>query len=446
VTCTSGCTTTSGTCAYTPGSAPTGPCIVLSAMGGVTSNYPVATTSSAFATAATGTLSSGASNIGFSSYAVLMSMQAVGTTVVQTWSIVSNGTVSGARTAQVQVISTLETPLIGVTGNSYSAFATGSVCGAITFSGSAATNSYDSTKLGTASYWSGGSVGSGHPLINTSSPANVGTNGNLTDSGGATINGKLYTPRTGVGTCNNGGGGVAGDALTQSGSATVTGGLVQLASTWYPTTPSAPTPLPGTATQSSSHNTGCTGYTNCTLPSGAGNPNIVKISGGNSVASATLLGNVTISSDVVFHVGAASGCPCYYTVNSFNISGGASLVIDGGPVIINVAGTGISSGNVLTLSGGGVANSTFVASNLQINYAGTSPVSLSGGTASAAIINTPNADVTLSGGADFYGTLLTKTLNDSGGTAIHYDQALSSMFSSESTGNPLLTSFSWKKY
>jgi hypothetical protein len=449
VTCSSGCTTTTGTCSYTPGGTPSGPCVVLSAVTGVNSNYPVSATATSFASAGTGTLTSGSAPIGYSAYAVLMSMQSVGTTVVQTWSIVSNGTVSGARTGQVQVISTLETPMIGVTGNGYAAFATGSGCGAITFSGSASTNSYDSSKLGTASYWSGGVVGSGHPVVNTTSNANVGTNGNLTDSGGTTINGKLYTPRTGVGTCNNGGGGVAGDADTQSGSATVTGGLVQLATTWYPTTPAAPVPTAPTTTQSFSHNTGCGSITQCSLPSGSGSPNILKITGGTGVGTATLLGNVTLSSDVVLHLGAAGGCSpaCYYTINSLAISGGASLVIDGGPVIINIAGNSVTGSNkAFDLSGGGVANSTFVPSNLQINYAGTQPVNASGGTSNAALIDAPNAPATLSGGADFYGAILAATLTDSGGTAIHYDQQLNSMYSTQSTGNPLLTSFSWKKY
>lgn len=144
VKCVSGCSTTSGTCTYSPGGTPSGPCVVLSSMTGVTANYPVLATSNAYGTAGAGTLSSGASAIGFSTYAVLMSMQSVGTTVVQTWSIVSKGTVTGARTATVNVISTLETPMIGVTGNSYAAFATGSGCGAITFTGSANTNSFDS--------------------------------------------------------------------------------------------------------------------------------------------------------------------------------------------------------------------------------------------------------------------------------------------------------------
>ena len=439
VTCTSGCTTTTGTCSFSSGSAPTGPCVVLSAMTGVNSNYPVASTATAFAAAATGTLNSGASNIGYSAYAVLTSMQPVGTSVVQTWTIVSNGTVSGARTAQVQVTSTLETPMVGTTGNSYAAFATGDSCGSITFGGSAVTNSYNSKAALVA----------GKPVI-SSSTGNVGTNGNLTQSGTATINGKLYTPRTGVGTCNNGGGGDAGDALSQSGSATVTGGVVQLAAAWAPPTPAAPSPAPPTTAQAFAHGTGCGANAACSYPSGAGSPNIIKWAGGSSVATATLMGDVQTSSDVVMHLGAASGCPCYYSMNSFTVGGGSSVVIDGGPVIININGATsaflTATKPAVDLEGGGIANATYVASNLLINYGGAHPVTIQGGSSMSAVIDAPNAAVSVLNGGDMYGAIISKTLTDSGGTKLHYDTQLNSMYSSQSAGTPLLTSFSWKKY
>ena len=87
-----------------------------------------------------------------------------------------------------------------------------------------------------------------------------------------------------------------------------------------------------------------------------------------------------------------------------------------------------------------------MASNLQINYGGSAKITLSGGTYSSAMVNAPNAPITLSGGADFYGSVIGATLTNSGGTKLHYDTQLNAMFSSQSGGNPLLTSFSWKKY
>jgi hypothetical protein len=40
-----------------------------------------------------------------------------------------------------------------------------------------------------------------------------------------------------------------------------------------------------------------------------------------------------------------------------------------------------------------------------------------------AIVNAPNAAVVLHGGADFYGSILANTIDDSGGTNLHFDNA-----------------------
>src|SRR5581483_7804604 len=102
------------------------------------------------------------------------------------------------------------------------------------------------------------------------------------------------------------GGGVAGDALTQSGSATVTGGLVQLPQVVTIAPPALPNPMPPTSTSSFSHNTGCGSIAACTYPTGSGNPNVIKFAGGNSAATAMQMGNVSTSSDVVLHLGATT--------------------------------------------------------------------------------------------------------------------------------------------
>lgn len=100
--------------------------------------------------------------------------------------------------------------------------------------------------------------------------------------------------------------------------------------------------------------------------------------------------------------------------------------------------------DALTESGGALVNSGFDSSMLQIQYAGTGTVKVSGGVSTAAMIYAPNAGVQLTGGSDFYGSILSKTLDDSGGTDIHYDKSLSSKFST--AGNYMLSSFTWKKY
>jgi hypothetical protein len=97
----------------------------------------------------------------------------------------------------------------------------------------------------------------------------------------------------------------------------------------------------------------------------------------------------------------------------------------GGPVVFNIAGKSITGGNaVLDLSGGVMSNASGMASNLQFYYAGFQPIKLSGGTGSYAVVYAPNAAINVSGGSHFYGNMIGSTINNSGGTAIHYDANL----------------------
>ncbi|MBI3262727.1 MAG: pilus assembly PilX N-terminal domain-containing protein, partial [Acidobacteria bacterium] len=212
--------------------------VVLSAMTGVSSNYPVAAVVTAFTTAAKGSLAADQTAINYSVYATLLAMQTFdpyggtpgGTPgVVQTWQITSDGTLSGSRKATVEVTAVAEQPVWPA--SSYAAFATANTCGAIYLHGNVTTNSYDSSGLS----------GNTAPTL-TSTGGNVGTNGNLQIQGSVSIDGNLYTPRTGVGTCTAN----AVDALSETGSASVMGSLVQLPSTVVYPTPPLPSPLPPT--------------------------------------------------------------------------------------------------------------------------------------------------------------------------------------------------------
>jgi hypothetical protein len=40
-----------------------------------------------------------------------------------------------------------------------------------------------------------------------------------------------------------------------------------------------------------------------------------------------------------------------------------------------------------------------------------------------AVVNAPKAAVVLHGGADYYGTIMANTIDDSGGTNLHFDAA-----------------------
>jgi hypothetical protein len=117
-------------------------------------------------------------------------------------------------------------------------------------------------------------------------------------------------------------------------------------------------------------------------------------------------------------------------------------VIDSGPVIMNVVGTGAT--NPVDFSGGSVSNGSFVPKNFQILYAGTDGVQVSGGAATALMVYAPNAQVSLTGGSSIYGSVMGASIKDNGGTAIHYDRDLPTEFFT--AWNSMLSSFSWKKY
>ena len=95
-----------------------GKAVVLSAMSGVSSNYPDATVVTAYQAAASSSLP-GVPNASYSTYATLLRMtqgtgasflSATGGGVIQTWQITSQGSITGVRNSSVQVVETFERP------------------------------------------------------------------------------------------------------------------------------------------------------------------------------------------------------------------------------------------------------------------------------------------------------------------------------------------------
>jgi hypothetical protein len=88
-------------------------------------------------------------NVNYATTATLMSQQtftAYGSgvvAVIQTWKFTADGSIGGARPAQVQVAATLEQEKVPI--NTFGVFATNAACGALTFGGGETTDSYDST-------------------------------------------------------------------------------------------------------------------------------------------------------------------------------------------------------------------------------------------------------------------------------------------------------------
>jgi hypothetical protein len=410
--------------AYTTTGSPvtysTGP-VILSANAAKTSNYPISSVKTNFNSAATGTLLAGNVTETYAAYATLLSMQQVnvyGSTTpqtIQTWQITSDGTVNSVQNSKVEVSAILETQ--ATPAQSYGLFASSATCGAVTFSGNAKMDSYLSTSI---QYDANGNV------ITQQSGGSVGTNGNFTESGSTTVYGTLSSPRTGVGTCNNGN----PNAWTTSGQATVTGGLIKLPQPVVYPVPDAPSPLPPTTSTGITKNNACTATglsgANCAVV----NANEIKLLPGS-------FGNLSMSGGATIHLVAGT-----YVVNSMSFSGNSALVIDSGPVILNLAGQ--SQTTVLDLTGGTVTNSSLSPMNFQVMYAGTGNITITGGSKAAGIIYAPASTFKSSGGTDWFGAVVANTITDTGGTGFHYDRKLQNSF--YVVGNPTLESFTWKKW
>ena len=433
--------------------------VVLSAMSGVTGNYPVSATQTAFNSGAQGTLALGGTTVTYTVYAKLLSMQtltAYGTgtqTVVQTWLITADGTTTGARAADVEVSAVLERQ--AVPSHGYAMFATAATCGALVFGGSASTDSYDSSALGNASAWTGGTVNSGSPVVQQTASAggNVGTNGNMTATGNIRIWGTLSSPRTGVGTCASGG----VDAYTDaSGSPVIEGNggsPVQLPQAVSYPTPALPSPLPATTSASLNHSGTCAQLVaigmlaaQCNnfggLNPNTGGPELTLTPGGTPLS----LGNVTLTNDITLVLK-----PGTYNLNSLSTTGNVQLLMDpsvttANPVIFNIAGQSLATGSTPAVNfqnGAAISVASFNPALLQIRYPGTNPIILTGGSTSAAIVYAPNSPIQVTRGGDFYGSIVGSTTTNTGGTFVHYDTHLGNDFMT--LGNYMLTSFSWKK-
>ena len=418
--------------------------VMLSAMSSQASNYPVASVRTAFNTAAQGTLTAGTTTLTYGAYAKLLTMQVFdayggGQAVVQTWEIVADGGITGSRNATVEVSAVIETPK--VSANSYAAFATDPGCGAIYLHGNVTVNSYDSTSLA-----------SGASPTTSSTGGDVGTNGNLKIQGSVDVYGNLYTPRTGVGSCSTG----AVDALTEVGSADIHGSIVQMpAAAVYPAPSFSATP-PTTAvtinsTLLSNAANACTTLgltlgTNCTVDAAA---KTVTVDGGGTdvtLPSVTTSGGYKLV--LVGHAPQANNININSLDGDIQINANQGATDAGESVVLKVAGKnsdGTDMSSPFSLGSFSLnSNFKYDAATLQIVYGGPSPISMGGNDQAAAVIYAPNADFTLQGTADLYGSVLAKTVTNGGNPGIHYDRRLSRGF--YVTGHPMAGSFTWKRY
>jgi len=447
VTCVSGCaSTTAGTCdASTVALAVSTGCVVLTAnYNGLASNYPDATVRDGFTSAAQGLLAvNGAGSttngalgtVSFGTAAILMSMRSytgygAATLTAQTWQIVSGGKAGPTTSvATVEVLSTFEKTV--VPAETFAVFATDPGCGAITYQGSGKTDSYNS----------GNALGPDGKPVTADSGGSVGTNGNLSLGGTVDIYGDLSTPRTGVGSCNEG----AVTALSESGSADLHGETIHL-----PQAKSYPNPVipnPGTVPDLDLSSIG--NLADCTAKMAGFNwtcaPGSAPYNGFWVIAPTT--GNtlncnrLSIGSNTKIVIGGGSTTNIIVNANSFDTHGNSSLAITNGTTTINLRGTGVDP--VMDMQGN-FSTTAFDPSKLQIMYAGTGTLKLRGNNELAATIYAPSSYVDMSSSYDVYGSILAGRYSNSGGATVHYDTALASKYFTLS--NPFMSTFTWKKY
>lgn len=394
--------------------------IVLSAAYGMASNYPTSAVQTAFNSALNNQSVPGLGNATFSTYAMLLKMtpgsgvswMGGGGGAPQTWQITSIGSVADVRPANVQVQATYErgsAPIFtyGIAGD-------GNICGDVTFTGGSI-DSWDSTGGGT------------YALTQQNTDGSIGTNGNVTLSGGSTrVHGPISdSSNITVGNCP--------DGITNNVGGTPWNSLNLLNQPLVYPNPAVPNPMTPTTNLNVNSNT-CWGAlpAGCTVIAG---PAINIVPGS--------YGNITSNSNV--HLSAGT-----YDINSLNLNGG-SITLDSTPVVINLGGQGISSGGTLfasqsstTINSGGVPANLQIVSAAGIGMANPPVITMNASSAMYAVVYAPNAYVHITGSSHFLGAVVGErvTCDSSGGFS--YDRALEN--SLLTVGNFQPVSYTWNKF
>jgi Tfp pilus assembly protein PilX len=177
---------------------------------------------------------------------------------------------------------------------------------------------------------------------------------------------------------------------------------------WTPTAPAVNPPLP-----SASYGGSCMSGYSC--DGTAANPYLIKdISMTNTSAQLEIVGGTD-----ALH-------PVYYDIRCLSQNGGNIYV--SGYVVLNIQG-GSSCG--LSFQGNGISNGIATSvppEQVVINYEGTNAVAVGGSAAVSAVLNAPNANVTLGGGGTggyWVGSVQAKNVTVQGGYPVHYDVQLS---------------------
>jgi hypothetical protein len=295
-------------------------------------------------------------------------------------SLAANASGSTRRMVQAEVALSPAQPF------PYGLFATGTACPALNFHGGGnsdpATDSFTTANNGTYATTQSDTLG------------DVGANGGVSLSGHSQIGGAiavpslLATPPALPNPCS----GAQGDYSTNGGNAGTynpsnqfPGNVPVQSGPYIFPTPPDPTPAPPN-----------TAYT-----------------GGSTLVPGTY-GNVSTN-------GTLTLSPGVYNMYSLSIGGGSGTVTVSPPgvVVINFPS---ASANPLSISGQGIANPSLIANNFQINYGGSGTMSIAGKGSEYAIVDAPNAAMTVAGNGDFFGRIVAKTIDYGGNGKFHFDR------------------------
>lgn len=265
--------------------------------------------------------------------------------------------------------------------DAYGFFAYGGTCSSpgLTIGGNATVDGYNS------------SVGT-YAATKSASLGDVGTNGGAVEEGtSSSIGGKIYVPQIGSPPGPNQG--CPGDDFQQTGNGTY-GGLVQSTAQSIPT---------------------------ITIPANSATTTVSTgtiVPGNYGTLSVGSHGTVTLTA------------PGTYNFDCINVGSWGTVTSSpaSGKITINVSGTGCASAPITFNSHAVISNSSGISSNIQINVPsigtpGSAAITITGGPQMYCVLNAPYASVSVQGGSDFYGTIMAYTIDDHGGTNLHFDSA-----------------------
>jgi hypothetical protein len=290
-------------------------------------------------------------------------------------SLAANASGSTRRMVQAEVALSPAQPF------PYGLFATGTTCPALNFHGGGnsdpATDSFNTANNGTYSATQSNTLG------------DVGANGGVSLSGHSQIGGAVAVPSLAPAPPNPC---VGGDYVTSGGNA----GTYNPGGQYPGNVPTAAGP-----------------FTFPTPPDPIPAPPNTAYAGGSTLVPGTY-GNISTN-------GTLTLAPGVYNIYSLTIGGGQGniTVSPPGTVVLNFPS---ASANPVSIAGQGIVNPTLIPNNFQINYGGTGTMSIAGQGSEYAIVDAPNAAITVAGQGDYFGRIVGKTIDYGGNGKFHFDR------------------------